>query len=66
MAKWVLFWECVFGLTSPNPLMEKEWTVDAHYNMENLKTNMLTEKSDAKDFLLYDPIYRKCLTKANL
>ena len=46
--------------------MEKKWTADAHYNTENLKTIMLTEKSDAKDFLLYDSIYRKCPTKANL
>ena len=46
--------------------MEKKWTADAHYNTENLKTIILTEKSDAKDFLLYDSIYRKCPTKANL
>ena len=46
--------------------MEKEWTADAHYSTENLKTIMLTEKSDAKDFLLYDFIHRACPTKADL
>ena len=50
----------------PKSINGKEWTADAYYNMENLETIMLTETSDAKDFLLYDSIYRKCPTKANL